>query len=267
VLALALTVPFLYLKSVRWYLMLRASGVEAGFGDATLSLIGGMGLALLTPARLGEIVRAAYLPDPRKWKIGGLVMLDKGFDVLVLAALSVVGAFALLGRPLGGLLAAGTLVGLLALYRPAVVLRLLHRASASLPLRGKLESAWSSLECLSTGATSAFLALTLASFAVVLVQFGLLLGSWKTVSPEIVFFTFPLVILTNVLPVTIGGLGVREGAAALLLSHYGVPPAHAALAAFLMFAFNTALPGVAGAFLLPAVRIQPRPPAKSLDHP
>jgi uncharacterized membrane protein YbhN (UPF0104 family) len=266
-LALALTVPFLYLKSARWYLMLRASGIEAGFGDAAVSLVAGMGLALLTPARLGELVRAAYLPDPRKWKIGGLVLLDKGFDVLVLAGLSIAGAAALLGWPLGVLLAAGTAAGLIAIYRPDTLLSLLHRGSARLPLRTKLESAWSSLDCLSPVTTSVFLLFTAASFAVVLVQFGLLLLSWRTWSFEIVFLTFPLVILTNVLPITIGGLGVREGAATLLLAHYGVPPAHAALAAFLMFALNTALPGIAGALLLPAIRVFPRQSAGSLDHP
>jgi uncharacterized membrane protein YbhN (UPF0104 family) len=77
--------------------------------------------------------------------------------------------------------------------------------------------------------------------------------SWRSPSFDIVFLTFPLVILTNVLPLTVGGLGIREGAAAALLSHYGVPTAEAALAAFLMFAINTALPGLVGALLLPAL--------------
>jgi uncharacterized membrane protein YbhN (UPF0104 family) len=85
--------------------------------------------------------------------------------------------------------------------------------------------------------------------------------SWRSWSLDIVVLTFPLVVLTNVLPITIGGLGVREAAAAALLSHYGVSPADAALAALLMFGINTALPGIVGATLLPAAGARPVAPS------
>jgi hypothetical protein len=129
--------------------------------------------------------------------------------------------------------------------------RVLVRSSRKLPGRAALGRALESLEALSPRATTSYLVFTALSFAVVLVQFGLILLSWRAWSFDIVFLTFPLVILTNVLPITVGGLGVREGAAVLLLHHYGVSGAHAALAAFLMFFINTALPGFVGA-LLPA---------------
>ncbi|HZS94493.1 MAG TPA: lysylphosphatidylglycerol synthase transmembrane domain-containing protein [Chloroflexota bacterium] len=250
--ALALTVPFLLLKALRWYAMLRAASIEAGFSEAAYSLIGGMGLALITPARLGELVRAAYLRDRQKWKIGGLVLVDKGFDVLVLAGLSVPGAAVLLGIVPAVALAAATAAGLLVVYNPVRVAGLLSRATTRLPARRQLLEAFSSLESLGSRPTSEFLALTLVAFAVVLLQFGIILLSWHSWSPEIVLLTFPMVILTNVLPLTVGGLGIREGAAALLLAHFGVSAADAALAAFLMFVINTALPGVIGALFLPA---------------
>ena len=97
-----------------------------------------------------------------------------------------------------------------------------------------------------------YLLLTLLAFGVVLLQFGVILLSWRSWSLDVVFLTFPLVILTNILPLTIAGLGIREAAAIALLAHYGVSPGHAFLAAFLMFALNTAFPGIAGAAFLPA---------------
>jgi len=251
-LGLALTVPFLYLKALRWRLMLEAAGIQAGFGEALFSLVGGMGLALVTPARLGEVVRAAYVRDPRKIKIGALVLIDKGFDVLVLALLSVAGAWVLVSPALGVVLAAATALGLVFVYRPQLPARVLQGAARRLPLADQIARALGALESLNRRSTTIFLGLTAASFAVVLVQFAVVLSSWKAPAADVVFLTFPLVILTNVLPVTVAGLGVREGAAVLLLRHYGVPPAHAALAAFLMFFMNTALPGIAGALLLPA---------------
>ena len=265
--ALALTLPFLCLKVVRWHLLLRAARIEASFGEAAVSLVGGMGLALITPARLGELVRVAYLRDSQKWKAAGLVMIDKAFDVLVLAGLSIAGAWALLGAWAGLVLTAATVFGLIVVYRPALVLSALRRASPRLPMRPRLEATWSSLDSLSARSTSVFLALTAVAFLVVLLQFGVILLSWRSWSPDVVFLTFPLVILTNVLPLTIGGLGLREGAAALLLSRYGVPMADAALAAFLMFAINTALPGMVGAFLLPsASQAPPARTAQTLDQ-
>ncbi|MGH2409022.1 MAG: lysylphosphatidylglycerol synthase domain-containing protein, partial [Chloroflexota bacterium] len=52
-LAMVLTVPFLILKAVRWHILLRAGRCRATFAEAFISLLGGMGVALLTPARLG----------------------------------------------------------------------------------------------------------------------------------------------------------------------------------------------------------------------
>ncbi|MGH2448545.1 MAG: lysylphosphatidylglycerol synthase transmembrane domain-containing protein [Chloroflexota bacterium] len=255
VLAMALTVPFLYLKALRWHAMLHAAGVEASFGEAALSLIGGMGLALITPARLGELARAAYLRDRQKWKIGGLVMLDKGFDVLVLSGLSIAGATILLGKIAGLAFLLVTILGLAFVYNPDPVGRVLLRLRLSMGRR-RIAEVVASLDSLGPTSSSTFLGITVLAFAVVLLQFAVILLSWRAWSPEIVFFTFPLVILTNILPVSIGGLGIREGAAALLLGHYGVPPADAALAAFLMFVVNTGLPGLVGAVLLPAISPQ-----------
>jgi uncharacterized membrane protein YbhN (UPF0104 family) len=265
--ALLLTLPFLYAKALRWHLMLRAASVEAEFSEAALSLVGGMGLALVTPARLGELVRVAYIRDPQKLKIGGLVMIDKGLDVLVLCGLAVPGAWSLLGPVPGLAFAAVTLAGLLVVYNPARVqgglVGMTGRLRAS--VAGRLHRIFASLESLSPRSTTVFLALTLASFAIVLIQFGIILSSWTAPTPDLVLLTFPLVILTNVLPITVGGLGVREGAAALLLAHYRVPAADAVLAALLMFTLNTALPGVLGALLLPAaVRAQPVRPAEEV---
>lgn len=257
-LALVLTGPFLYVKAARWHAMLRAGGIETTFGEATTSLVAGMGLALITPARVGEVARAAYLRDNRKLKIAGLVLVDKSFDVLVLVVLSIPGAWALLG-PIPGIGLLGlACIGLLMVYRPRSVHRWATRVSSRLPGSGKLDRVLSSLEALTPRMTTLYLLLTGASFAVVLLQFELILLSWRAWSFEIVFYTFPLVVLTNVLPITIGGLGVREGAAVILLGHYGVSSAHAALSAFLMFGINTALPGIVGAALMPVLHALPR---------
>jgi uncharacterized membrane protein YbhN (UPF0104 family) len=249
---MVLTVPFIYLKALRWYLILRAGGIKTTRREATFSLIGGMGLALITPARLGELIRVAYLRDDQKMKIGGLVLIDKSLDVLVLLVLAAPGAAQLLGQWAGIVVVFIAFAGLIAVYRPEVAARALRGTTGRLPLGTRLDRLWTSLEALSPLNSTIFLAITVLAFAVVFLQFGIILLSWHDWSLGLVLLTFPLVILTNVLPLTVGGLGIREGTAAALLAHYGVSPADAALAAFLSFAMNTALPGLIGVFLSPA---------------
>lgn len=247
--AALLTVPFLYLKVLRWLFMLRFAGSAATFTDAALSLIGGMGVALLTPGRLGEVARVAYLPDSRKLRLSALVLLDKFFDVLVLVLLASVGAWTILGWEVGVVLLILGVAGLIVTLSPRLFVRPVGFLTSKAPLGGRTREVFSALESLSPKATALYLLLTTGAFLLVIGQFGIILGGNADVSPRVAFLTFPLVILTNVVPLTVAGLGLREGAAVLLLGHYHVPPALAAVSAFAMFFLNTALPGVAGAFV------------------
>jgi hypothetical protein len=64
-----------------------------------------------------------------------------------------------------------------------------------------------------------------------------------------------LILLTNLIPLTIGNLGIREGAAAFLLARFGVAAPAAVNAAFLLFLFDSVIPGLAGAFYSSRARI------------
>ncbi|GAC1428715.1 MAG: hypothetical protein NVSMB65_02010 [Chloroflexota bacterium] len=254
VLAGALTVPFLLLKAARWYLLLRYGGLRATFGEALGSLVVGMSVALITPARLGELTRAAYISDPRKLRIGGLVMVDKLYDVIVLALLSVVGAWAWIGHWAGLALLAGGIVAAYVVVLPRHVAPLLSVARLVGPLRARAERTVASLEGLSSRTALACLALTALSFAIVLLQFWVILQAWRPTGFDVVANCFPLVVLTNAVPITIAGFGLREGTAVWLLAHYGVTAAFAFAGAFLMFFLNTAVPGFLGAALAPVLR-------------
>jgi uncharacterized membrane protein YbhN (UPF0104 family) len=247
--AALLTVPFLYLKSLRWLYMLRYAGSEATLGQATRSLLAGMSVALITPARVGEVARVAYLPDQRKLRLSALVMLDKFFDVLVLVLLAIPGAWAILGWPVGVALSVAGVAGLLFTFLPHVFEAPMGFVERKAPLGGRTREVFGSLESLSPAASALYVVLTVGAFALVILQFGLILNGSGHFSPSAAVLTFPLVILTNILPITIAGIGIREGAAILLLGHFHVPAAVAAISAFTMFFLNTALPGMVGAMI------------------
>jgi uncharacterized membrane protein YbhN (UPF0104 family) len=69
--------------------------------------------------------------------------------------------------------------------------------------------------------------------------------------------TYPYIALAGDLPVSFGGVGVRECAAALLLSPYAVPPGAAVGAALLWFVFGILFPAVLGVAWLVVEKLKP----------
>jgi len=93
-LVLALNLPLLGTKILRWGWLVRAEASQVGWGAVARSYLLGLGLSLITPSGTGEVGRAAFLPpDAPRLALTGKALLDKLIDVGVLAVL---GAFGLL---------------------------------------------------------------------------------------------------------------------------------------------------------------------------
>ena len=257
--AMLLTIPFLLLKAVRWYLLLRTAKCKATFAESFVSLVGGMGVALLTPARLGEVTRAAYLSEPRKVRVGALVMVDKVYDVIVLVLLAVPGAWLLVSPLLALAFAFAGVAGVYLAMRPAA-LRTAFRLCKPLPIYERVDRVMAGFTEFPARVGLVCLLYTLGSFLIVIGQYWIILRAWNIGGLDVVVNCFPMVVLTNAVPLTIGGLGMREGTAVLLLNHYHIAASIAASSAFLMFFMNTALPGVLGALVTPFFR----PPAQPI---
>lgn len=106
-----------------------------------------------------------------------------------------------------------------------------------------------SAEKLPTKLLVSCMAIRLITSGVDMVQLGLLIHAFHPIGFIAVLATYPLILLINTFPITISGIGVREGAAAFLLSFFGIPASAAVMASFLLFCINTLLPGIVGAFL------------------
>ena len=92
------------------------------------------------------------------------------------------------------------------------------------------------------------------SFLTILVyslQAYLLLSAFQPVAVTTILVVFPLILLTNLVPVTIGSLGIREGVAIYLLSQFGVPAGIAVGVSLLLFLFDTVIPGVLVSLFFP----------------
>jgi rSAM/selenodomain-associated transferase 2 len=243
----ALFVP----AAMRWQLVARLTGCSVHFGAACrTAVVGHFFTLVLFGVAGGDVAKAALysrwyrLPLPevlataaldRLLSFGGLLLL--GLAAVVLAALN--GAFSSgtrleLSAPwLGAAVAAGA-VGLIVLLKwrpagqsgPARWLRTFGdgvRRLASVPRDAV------------PGLATAFLVQVCLSGALAL---NLAAVSSQPLPWARLAWTFPLITVMSGLPITVAGLGVREGAALFLFGLYGVPAADAVAAALLTLTAN-----------------------------
>lgn len=251
--ALGLVPLMILIKCYRWYLMINRNE-SIPFMDAVRSFLAGNALGIVTPARVGELGRVAYLPVKDKGRFLGLVILDKIFDLLSFVVLAVVGSMAVLGNETAAIL-------LIMLAMSALVLLNLRRISRFVLSCGplvKIRQLRSLAEVMTIGAPAVayYQFLAILSAGVAIVQCYLLVNAFLPADFDTVFFTFPLIILTNAVPVTVSGLGIREGAAVLLLPQFGIPATAAFSSAFLIYFIDNFLPGLFGACLVTMVKLK-----------
>jgi uncharacterized membrane protein YbhN (UPF0104 family) len=233
------------LQIIKWRYLL-SPAVRVTRADLIRSLMGGYAFVLATPGRVGEFSRALFIPGESRLKIMGLVAVDKltTFSIILLASsLSLA-----LWRPEPFFLLPLGALGLFILlaFQPRFLVMAARKLSPLLPWRDKIALFLEGIQTLSGRRILVLLLLSLLLFLVYSVQFYLLLSAFEAVGKRVMIICFPLVTLINSVPITIGGLGIREGAAVLLFTQFGVQGSSALGAALLLFAINILIPGLCG---------------------
>jgi uncharacterized membrane protein YbhN (UPF0104 family) len=196
----------------------------------------------------------AYLPVKNKGPFLGLVVLDKIFDLLSCVVLAVGGSALVLGTKMAAMLLIMLAVAALVLLN----LKHISRFILDSDLLSKVKQLRPLAEVMTIGAPAVayYQVLALVSAGVSIIQCFLLVNAFQPADFSTVFFTFPLVILTNIVPVTISGLGVREGAAVLLLSGFGISGTTAFSAAFLIYFIDNFIPGLFGVYFVTTLKLK-----------
>jgi uncharacterized membrane protein YbhN (UPF0104 family) len=99
---------------------------------------------------------------------------------------------------------------------------------------------------LGTLRVSRYAILALVSTGLDLLAFYSLLRACQGVGFDVAVATFPWIVMAGGLPVSLGGLGAREGVAAVLLTRFAIPPTVAVDVALLFFAFTSLPPATIG---------------------
>ena len=247
--AIIISPAVVLLGTYKWRLMVHGSGIAVTWRRALISFLGGMGIGLVTPMRVGELSRIFFLAGKREVLLG-IALVDKAIDLESLLLLAIIGcalAFGIIHTAIFGLLSSIVLGFILF---PAQYTWVISRIIHYLPYKQKIKGMLASIESLPTKLTMSCLAIRLLICVIDMMQFGLLITAFGSVEPMAILAAYPLVMLVNTFPVTISGIGLREGTAAILLSFFGVPAAVAVSASFMLFCINTLFPGIIGAFFI-----------------
>lgn len=270
IIALVLLEASLLLRTWRWRRIAEALGVRyPRFRDYALLFYAGAFLGIAVPQTAASFAPVALMTaDGHPWRRAvGSIVLDRLVEGLATAAFAVIAAlyliptlpqlsFAVLGVSAGVAVAAGALM-------------LAYRRRRALPSR--LESLLHSLPAFhpSPGLGGSLAAL---SVGVVAVEAAVAACAGRSVgletSPLFIGVTWSLVALVVSLPISLLGLGPREGLLVLILDAAGEPREAAVALGFLLFALGliARAPGLAAWIYRPASRAaQPAAAGGSAD--
>ena len=234
-----LTTAGVAIQAVKWQILLRSRPPAVTRTLSLESLFVGFGLGFLSPGRLGELGRGLLIPGHRlEW--AGLAAVDR------LGSTAVTGICALLGllvlHPLAALVASTAVVAVAGLLKFGcrTCLKRFQFLRTFAQLLGKRPRP----------ALLANVGWSLVFNLVFFFQFWFILTDMGPI-PRAALAAVPCVFaLKALLPISLFDIGVREGAAILVLAPFGIPPELAFAAALCLFAANVALPGIAGLFVI-----------------
>jgi len=215
-----------------------------------------MTFGLLTPGRVGEFGRIAFIQSGQKSALLGIAFVDKVIDLEVTLFLGIFSVYFLgwFGPVL--IIFCFVVIGLICIFSPNLFLGLFSKVIVYLPFANTINKIITGMRNIPPKTLFLCLFYRLLASGIDIIQFYLLINSFHPIRIQDVFIAYPLIILSNILPLTIGGIGVRETISMLILQRFAIPFEVAVNASFLLFCVNTLLPGLLGAFFVPRIKFK-----------
>jgi uncharacterized protein (TIRG00374 family) len=228
--AIIINVPLVALKALRWHLLMRAVDLNFPFSSAFRVYFASLFVGFLTPGRLGEFVKAAYVSTKTGDSLARTlptVLIDRLFDLYLLMTLGLLGGlrFGLLeGREE---LWAAVVLAVLVLTLPLSgmipkILKRFRNSGWAVRLEGKRgEAILKLIEQLTLPSPYVFLScLLLTALAYLIFFLQCQIGAWA-VGLHISFADMVRVMavtsLLSLIPISVSGIGVRDVSLIVLL--------------------------------------------------
>jgi uncharacterized membrane protein YbhN (UPF0104 family) len=261
--------------SVRWRFILRRGGVDLPALRAFLAYLVGSFYGVVLPGVLaGDVVRVALCVRQTQCQVSeasASVLLERLCGFIAVGTFPLIVHYLypqLLRFPLpagsGLVLFAGTacMVGLLAAARFA-------HSSPRPRGRRALKFVHSALQVVGSQSAGAFVWIMLLSGAAqaldIVATFVVSQAMGLGLSLAAFFFVVPFVYVATALPISLGGIGVREGALVLLLGKFDVGTPDAVMLSLMIYLGRVVVGALGGITQAVGPRFRPAPPASS-DH-
>jgi hypothetical protein len=239
----ALCFLFVAARMFKWIVLARANGLDAPPLEMVRAMLFALALGIVTPARVGEVVAISpFAPEERPRAILAYVF-DRVGELATVLLFCAPAAFVFLpgwGALLGLGLGAGSIAIVLAVQVPWLRRQVAARLPRKTParLREVLGSA--------IAVPPSYWLISLVTYLVTYASVAAFISGSQPVEGWLGLLLLPPVTLSNLVTITVGGLGLREGLAALLGPVGGIMPEVAAAAFFLSFFWTRLLPGLVG---------------------
>jgi glycosyltransferase 2 family protein len=274
-LALALAVAGIFIRAARWHGLLRAVGARVAYGRTVyLYFIGAFFNTFLPTGFGGDVVRVLEIGEgATSAQAAGTALVDRltGFIMLfVLALAALPWAYALLPGNLAviiGLLALGVLAGSALLFEGRLIRRLTGWLPRAISPAG---DAWIGrtyaviTACGWRGILGALAWSLVFNLQLILANVLVARALGLAVSPWVFFAFVPVTTAALLAPISISGLGVREGLYVLLFGQVGVGQTEAVALSLAVYSLDVAMGLIGGALYLGAgvLGLRKRPSAE-----
>lgn len=244
--AVLLTVALNLVKPMRWLILVRAAVAETRYSTALKSILVAVAGRIVLPSKIGEFARIFMIPGLRVSSGVGLTLIDILVEAQVALLWAIPGIFVLGGQ--GAVIGAAVglvLIGLVTRY-PHRCAHPIARFIRSEKLDAKLLSARAMMQSLGTGGWLQAIGITVV---ISIFRFSQLFVLLQAVGADVSWGSLaylPLIQLSDAVPLTIGGVGVREWVGLQILPQAGIAPGAAVGAVLLQSLITNMLPGAVG---------------------
>ncbi len=230
-------ISVLWLKSIRWNLLLRAVGCNYPFLSAFIAYLASFTIGILTPGRVGEIARLYYVRADRKidfFNSFKTIVTDRIFDFAILIWFGATGLlffYKVLGDYQSLIYLAVTGFTMFAFwFLGKTVLGSLNSTKTYLIF---INESWG--EMFDKKMIKPWL-LTISSYVLFYVaNWFILISIGQRISLVEIGFILSLMSLITLIPITIAGFGTREVSLIYLFAFYGLAPETAIIFSLLQF--------------------------------
>jgi uncharacterized protein (TIRG00374 family) len=241
-----LALPFLlsgaalFLSALRWKTLLRGLGHDLPYRSCLFAVIATWPIAVLTPSRSGDALRAALVRNRVPLAAGlGSVLVEKLIDLQSLGVLLAAGAVANGRYPLVVVTLAVVAAFWVGLFLAPEALRRAISSCAGERFRARLEATAGALSRLrrARGPLGAVVAMSIGAWLLTAaIVHELLVATGQDVPPGDLLLAWPAAVVASAIPLAFSGVGARDGVFLGLLASIrpGIDPA-ATLTATLLY--------------------------------